>query len=66
MRTTKVYEDEWLASSPGRFTRAEIVTRRLRGSHIRCESFEKETSPFFRPGIEKEFPDIPARAASQY
>jgi hypothetical protein len=66
MQTMKVYEDDWLASSPGRFTRGDIVPRRLRGSRIRCGSFEEETSPLFRPEIEQEFPGIPARAASQH
>jgi len=65
MQITKVYEDEWLASSSGCFNRGEIVPRRLRGSHIRCGSFEEEISPLFRPGIEKEFTDNPARATSQ-
>jgi hypothetical protein len=63
VKTTKVYEDEWLASSPGRFTRGEIVPRRLRGSHIRSGCFEEETSPLLRPGIEEEFLDIPETAA---
>jgi hypothetical protein len=65
MQATKVYGDKWLASSPGRFTRGEIVPRRLRGSHIRSGCFDEETSPLLRQGIGKEFLDIPAAAPSQ-